>query len=407
MRPGILILLLLASGTSDITAAEPTNETPRVLTPSRSAFDTLSRFSSILEALQKNYVRPSAIYDAARATAALREYVHAIDPDADLLTPDEAAAANAPLPEGTGDLGLALTIRNDLPTIVAPRDGSAAQRAGLLAGECITAIDGQSTSHARLREIYERLRGPIGTKTTLTVLDPVTDERRDLRLERIAAPPPQITETTFLGAGILYCRVGEFSVPVVERLRTEVGKAKVQRASGLILDLRNNPGGTFNAAQAAASLFLPARADIVALDYANPAFRTTFVSDDSEKYTPRIILLVNRGTAAEAEIFAGALRDQKRARLVGSATAGQGRMSTLFPLSDGSALFVPTAYYLPPSKQPFHNTGLTPDVVVDLPRTVERQLATAGFGSFNWYEDKRAVQETDLQLARAFQLLTK
>lgn len=407
MRPGVPTFLSLVFAASLLPAAEPVGEQPRILTPSPSAFDSLSRFSTILESLQKNYVRPAAVHDADRVTVGLGEYVRSIDPDADLLTPEEALAATLPLPDGAGDLGLVLAIRNDLPTVVTPRDGSAAQRAGLIAGETITAINGQSTAHARLRDIHERLRGPIGSKITLRLVDPVSDERRDFQLERIVAPPPQITEVIFMGSGIVYCRVGEFSVAVVERLRAELAKAKIQRASGLILDLRNNPGGTFNAAQGAASLFLPPRAEIVALDYANPAFRTTFVSDDSNKYTPPLALLVNGGTAAEAEIFAAALRDNKRARLVGSRTAGQGRLSALFSMPDGASLLLPTAYYLPPSKQPFHDTGLTPDVVVELPRNVERQLATAGFGAFDWSENKRAVLETDLQLARAFQLLAK
>jgi hypothetical protein len=211
----------------------------------------------------------------------------------------------------------------------------------------------------------------------------------------------------YLNNAIAYCRIAAFTHPVVEQLHGLVKRAGGEKTRGMILDLRNNPGGTFDATLVAAKLFLPSKAEIVSLNYANPVFTTTFVNDVPGKFTKPIVILVNASTAAEAEIFAAALRDNKAARLVGATTAGHGVLIGKFPLSDGSVLSVPTAQYLPPSKQPFHRTGVKPDVVVELKPEDESRLAAAGFGSFNWMDDRREILQTDLPLARALELLAK
>jgi carboxyl-terminal processing protease len=384
---------------------EATNAT-QILSPNPTAFDTLSRFVSVLEVLRKHYIQPAAINDPAYATAALREYVRSLDSSADLLTADELAAATRPEPYAGADIGISLVIRNDYPAVVAPLDGGPAQRAGLFPGDEIIALDGQPLAHARLRDAVERLRGDIGSRLTLHVLDPVTHETRDVSLKR-ATPAPHMDDPIFLSRSIVYFRLPEFSADVVERLRPEILQPKVRQATGLILDLRNNPGGAFDAMRDAASLFLPARSEIVTVEYANPALRATFASESGNKFTAPVILLVNGGTAGEAEIFAAALRDHKRARLVGTTTFGCGRLISLYPLPDGSALSLPTADYLPPSKQSFNNTGLTPDVAAELPRRIERSLAAAGFGSFNRAHGRDRIITIDLPLARAVELLAK
>jgi carboxyl-terminal processing protease len=395
------ILLLAAPA---LFAADATTE-PQVLTPGPTAFNALSRFASVLEALQKHYIQPPLINDAGHTTAALREYIRSLDPEADLLTAEEAAVAPSTT-NTTGDVGLSVVVRYDYPTIVTPADGTAAQRAGLLAGDQLIAIDGRPMLHARLTEVTARLRGPVGSKLVARVRDPGTGETRDVPLKRASAPLP-MEDPVVLRHGIVYFRVPEFSVAVVERLRPELLQPQVRQAPGLILDLRNNPGGAFEAAQAAASLFLPARAEIVTLDYPVPGLRSSFGSDTGSKFTAPVVVLVNGGTAAEAEIFAAALRDNKRARLVGSRTFGRGYHFDLVRLPDGSSLWLPTADYMPPSGQSFHNTGLSPDVVVELPRKTERGLATAGFGSFRSLGSKDRLLATDLPLARAVELLAK
>ncbi|HUI07193.1 MAG TPA: S41 family peptidase [Verrucomicrobiae bacterium] len=378
---------------------------PRVLTPDNSStFASLSRFTELLDALQKYYIQPSRIRPGPNTTVALRAFVRSVDPEADLLSPEEVASTNA---AAGADVGIDCAIGDDYPVIIAPRDDSPAQEAGLLAGEQLMAVDGKSMLHARRVEVQQLLRGPANSPVTLRVLDPTTRATRDVRLQRAARKTPAGVVLKFLSGRIAYCRVPEFTHAAVEALHTAMARAKEERAPGVILDLRDNAGGKFEAAQVAASMFLPAGAPIVALDYADPSQRTSFVSDQGEKFTAPLVLLVNGGTAAEAEMVAAALQDHKRAQLIGSKTFGRGLLTTSVTLSDGCVLSVPTAYYRRPSNQIMHGIGVTPDIVVAVPRDTERLLAHIGFATFNWKNDKNAVLKTDLPLAKALAALAR
>lgn len=401
-RPIVSLLsyaLLLAG---DIHAADE----PRILTPAPSSFETLSRFTALLEALQNHYIQPARINTDWYTTVALRGFVRSIDPEADLLTPEEAAATNESA-NTAADIGLSFVIRDDFPTVISPRDGSPAESAGLLAGEQIIAISDIPTPHARRLEVDRLLRGPANSPVNLRVADPHTGAIRDLQLSRVTQGFARGAALRFLDNGVAYYRVSQFTQATVESFRAAMILAKGERPPGIILDLRNNPGGAFEAAQMAASFFLPQGTEVVSLKYANPALQTAFVSAESLNVTAPLVLLVNSGTAAEAEVFAAALQDNKRARVVGSRSFGRGLLATSIRLSDGSVLVVPTAYYLRPSKQILQGKGLTPDVIVELPREAERTLARAGFGTFDWRNDKAKVLATDLPLAKALSLLAK
>ncbi len=398
-------LLLLAAPA--LRAAVTPEANPAVVAPSGPARDVFVQFASALEDLQKHYIDPSKIHAGEHSTAALREFIRSLDPEADLYTPDEVSGIDAQVPPDLGDIGVSLALRKDYPTVVTARDNSSAQDTHLFTGDQIIAIDGQPLLHARLFDVAHRLQGTPLSTLKLRVLDPVSGETRQVVVERMVMRPAPGVHLKFLGQGVAYCRVPEFTQPVVESLLTELKKSKLQMAKALVLDLRNNPGGGFDTAMVAARLFLPDKAEIVSLEYGRPEYRTTFVSDGSYKCPLPLVVLVNEGTAAEAEIFAAALQDHKRARLVGSRTFGRGLLFGQFPLPDGSALFIPTAQFIPPSHKPFNSVGLTPDIAVEVPRETERRLETLGFGTFDWTQDKNEVLESDLTLARALQLFAK
>jgi len=377
-----------------------------VLTPGPSSYETLSRFTELLEAVQKNYVQPTRLNAGPHSTTAFRGFVRSVDPEADLLTPEEAATTNE-TDSTTANIGLSFAVRDDFPTVISTRDGSPAESAGLLAGEQILAIGNTPTPRARRIDVDRLLRGPPNSSVNLRVLDPGPGTVRNLRLQRTTQGSSPAPALRFLERGIAYYRVSEFTLPAVESFRAAMILAKSERAPGVILDLRNNPGGAFEAAQIAASFFLPMGTEVVSLDYANPALRTTFVTDESLRVTAPLVLLVNGGTAAEAEVFAAALQDNKRAPIVGSASFGRGFLATSIRLADGSALVLPTAYYTRPSKQILQDKGLTPDVIVELPRETERLLTRSGFGNFDWRNKKSEVLATDRPLAKALSLLPK
>jgi carboxyl-terminal processing protease len=385
-------------------AAVHAADEPRIITPTPSTFETLSRFTELLDTLQKNYVQPSRVNTEWYTTAALRAFVRSIDPDADLLTPEEAASTNE-LNAAAVDIGLAFVTRGGIPTVVSPLDGTPAQRAGLLAGDQIIAIDDTSTLLARRSEVERLLAAPPDSEVSVRVLDPASETVRILRLRRAAEGASPRPVLKLLDKGVAYYRLAEFSTSSLEGLRTAMTLARSGHATAIILDLRNNPGGSFLTVPPAASLFLPKDAEIASLEYAVPALHAGFLSEDGPKVTTPVILLVNGGTAAEAEVFASALQDNHRAQVVGSKTFGRGFLVMSAPLANGSVLVMPTAYYMRPSKQILQDKGLMPDVVVEWPREAERLAARAGFGAFDWKNDKATVLTTDLPLAKALSRL--
>jgi carboxyl-terminal processing protease len=379
---------------------------PRIITPTPSSFETLSRFTELLDTLQKNYAQPSRVNTEWYTTVALRAFVRSIDAEADLLTPEEAAStseSNA----APADIGLTFVTRGGIPTVVSPSDGSPAQRAGLLAGDQIIAIDNSSTLLARRSEVERLLGGPVDSEVSLRVIDPISGSVRDLHLHRAAHGSSRVTALRMLDKGVAYYRLAGFSKDTADNVRTAMTLVRSGHATGVILDLRNNPGGMFLAVQPVASMFLPTGTEITSLEYADPAMHTGFVSNEGAKVVTPIVVLVNGGTAAEAEAFAAALQDNNRARIVGSRTFGRGFLAMSTRLANGSVLVMPTAYYMRPSKQILQDKGLLPDVIVELPRETERSLALAGFGTFDWRNAKDEVLATDLPLAKAFSLLAK
>lgn len=401
MRHVLTMLGCLAAIAAPVRAADE----PRVITPTLSSFETLSRFTELLDTMQKSYVQPSRVNTEWYTTVALRAFVRSIDPEADLLTPEEAASTESNA--APADIGVTFVIRGGIPTVVSPSDGSPAQRAGLLAGDQIIAINNSSTLLARRYEMERLLGGPVDSAVSLRVVDPISGSIRDLHLHRAAQGSSPATTLRILDKGVVYYRLAEFSKETVENLRTAMTLARGEHVAGIILDLRNNPGGMFLAVQPAASIFLPKGAEIASLEYAVPALHTGFVSDDGAKTMTPIVVLVNGSTAAEAEVFAAALQDNHRAQIVGSKTFGRGFLAMSTRLANGSVLVMPTAYYMRPSKQILQDKGLVPDVIVELPRETERSLALAGFGAFDWRNAKAEVLATDLPLAKALSLLAK
>ncbi len=376
---------------------------PQVVTPpASSTFNAFTQFAQVLKTLQEHYIDPGKISSGQSVTTALRGFVRTLDADAELYAPGELD----PPADELVDFGARLVWRNGHPTVVSPRDGTTAQQAGLLSGEQIVAINDNPTANLRLIEVERQLRGRVGDNCLLRVLDPGTGVR-EIVVRRVAPAAAGQVGIRFLSGGVGYVRLGAFSPETANQLAEILNAPVRQRPSALILDLRNNHGVRFPTVQLTAQLFLPAGAEVLALDYPRSQRRATFVSKTKTPFTGPLVVLINAGTAEAAEVFAASLRDHQRARLVGTTTFGLGRQFQSFPLPDGSQLSLPVAFYLPPSKKPYHTTGVEPDVVVPLERDVERQLATAGFGHFTSPRAQKDSLARDRQLAKALELLTK
>jgi carboxyl-terminal processing protease len=371
-----------------------------VLAPPPSSFDTFSQLAEFLQQLEQHYVEPGQIHPATHTTATLRAFLRAVDPAASLLTPAELTALDEP------GVGLTLTLRDAEPTILTPHDGSPAQRAGLLPGERITGVDGRPVAGLSRGELTARLHGPAGSTIVLTVSDPATRQPRPVPLSR-NQPVPSKNDMTLVAAGVGYYRLAEFTPATVAQLRGVLAAPDTMPTQGLILDLRNNPGGSLNAAVAATGLFISNKSVVVTLAFPRATQRAPQTTHNPRPLLIPVALLVNAGTAAEAEVFAAALRDHQRARLVGATTAGCGRFVSQYRLTTGNLLELPVAYFETPNRNRFDRTGLAPDLAVSLPRDTERALARAGYGVFDWARNRANILATDRQFAAAMELLAK
>jgi carboxyl-terminal processing protease len=250
--------------------------------------------------------------------------------------------------------------------IVAPLDGSPAQKAGLRPGDIILKVNGQDVTGLPLTEVVGRILGPAGTSVTLTILNPSTGQTRDLTLVRARITVNNVTWQILPGTTVADVRIAGFSQGVTKDLQKALDEVHQQGATALILDLRNDPGGLLEEAVGTASQFLTS--GNVLLEK-NAQGQTTPVPIQPGGVAPDIpmVVLVNGGTASAAEIVAGALQDPHRATLVGETTFGTGTVLNEFSLSDGSALLLAVEEWLTPDGHTIWHKGITPNVVVALP----------------------------------------
>ena len=266
-------------------------------------------------------------------------------------------------------IGAEVKMKGGHVVIVTPLDGSPAQKAGLHPGQIIIAVNGQDITGLSLLQVVKRISGPAGTKVTLRILDPSTGLTQDVSLARASITVNNVTWHQLPGTNIAHLRIAGFSQGVTEDVKEVLNKIKEEKLMGLVLDLRNDPGGLLTEAVSTASLFLSG--GTVLLEK-NVKGQTTAVPVEKAGVALHIPMvgLVNGGTASAAEIMAGALQDHQRASLVGTTTFGTGTVLEQFPLSDGSALLLAVEEWMTPDGHTIWHKGIAPNLVVPLPEEV-------------------------------------
>ncbi len=297
-------------------------------------------------------------------------------------------------------IGAEVESKNGNLTIVAPMDGSPAQKAGLKPGDIIAKVDGKDITQLPLGQAVELVLGKAGTKVTLTILDPKTGASRDVTLVRAAITLHSVTWQQLPGTTVGHLRIAAFSSGVTRDLRQALSDMKKQGITGVILDLRSDPGGLLNEAEGVASQFL-ASGDVLEEQDAQGNISHDPVQPGGLATKMPVVVLIDHGTASAAEIVAAALQDGGRAQLIGETTFGTGTVLQQFPLPDGSALLIATKEWLTPKGRVIWRQGVSPDTAVELaadarplvPET-ERTLSAA---------DVQGSQ--DAQLLKALELL--
>jgi carboxyl-terminal processing protease len=263
-------------------------------------------------------------------------------------------------------IGVEIQIKGPHVVVVAPIDGSPAERAGVHPGDIILKIADEDVTDWPLAKVAERIAGRSGTKVTLTIQDPRSGLTRQVALVRTSVKLHEVTWHRVPGSSIAHVRVASFDAGATKELRAALQEIQRAGLKGVVLDLRNNPGGLLDEAVGVASQFLGDGVVLQAKD-AKGKIAPVPVEKGGVGTNVALAVLVNEGSASAAEIVAGALRDNRRADLVGNTTFGTGTVLQEFRLSDGSALLLAVEEWLTPNGQSFWHKGLTPDFPVLLP----------------------------------------
>ena len=329
-------------------------------------YEQLKLFTEVLSIVQNQYVDEvppkELIYSAIKGT------LRGLDPHSSFLDPDSYREMQVETTGSFGGLGIEITLRDDILTVVSPIDGTPAYRAGLQTGDRIVKIDGLSTKDMQLQDAVKRMRGRPGTKVTITVVREGWTEPKDVEIVREQIRVHSV-RTADLGGGVAYVKLRQFQEQTPGDLAAALDKASKAGMKALLLDLRGNPGGLLTAAVEVTEEFVE-DGKLVVYTEGRVRNQNMRFSANAKKSYPRLpmVVLVNQGSASASEIVAGALQDWGRAIVVGTQTFGKGSVQTIIPLSDGSGLRLTTAKYFTPKGRSIHGKGITPDIIVELPK---------------------------------------
>jgi carboxyl-terminal processing protease len=348
-------------------------------------YKNLELLTEVLRQIEKNYVEPQE--NRKLVQGAIKGMVQSLDPHSTFLSKEEHQDLLSETKGSFSGIGIEITVRDNVLTVVSPIEGSPAYKAGMQAGDRIIKIDGKVAADMTLPEAVKSIRGEKGTKVTLTVMREGSDKPLEFTVTRDVIPIRSV-RSTLLNPKIAYVRVSNFQSKTTADLSAEMEKLEGGRKlEGLILDLRNNPGGLLSQAIDVSDLFLEAGVIVSTKGReSSQDMKATAHKKKTDRSYP-IVVLVNGGSASAAEIVAGALQDNKRALILGTKTFGKGSVQTIIPLSDGSGLRLTTAMYYTPSGRSIQASGIEPDVEVKFIPPVEE----------DGKDKARMVREKDLK----------
>ncbi len=366
-------------------------------TDSGATYEQLRLFTEVLSIVQNQYVDEvppkELIYSAIKGT------LRGLDPHSSFLDPDSYKEMQVETSGSFGGLGIEITLKDDILTVVSPIDGTPAYRAGLQTGDRIVKIDGLATKDMQLPDAVKRMRGKPGSKVTISVVREGWAEPRDFEIVREQIRV-QSVRSHDLGNGVAYIRLRQFQEQSPHDIEAALEKFEKNGMKALVLDLRNDPGGLLTAAVEVSEKFIDDGRLVVYTEGRVRNQNMRFSAHAKKGYTKMpMVVLVNQGSASASEIVAGALQDWGRAIVVGTQTFGKGSVQTIIPLSDGSGLRLTTAKYFTPKGRSIHGKGITPDIIVEIPKEPagkERPLPSA---------DPMEELKKDVQVQRALDVV--
>ncbi len=378
-------------------------------------YEYLKVFTEVLTQIEKNYVEETKSIDLIHG--AIRGMLATLDPHSGYMPPDVYKEVQVETKGKFGGVGIQIGIRDKRLTVVAPIEDTPAYRAGIQSLDYIFKVDGESTKDMTLLDAVHRMRGPKGTKVTLTVIRKGVDEEIvvDLIRDEIMI---QSVRGRMLEGGVGYLRIAQFQEQTAAEQETVLSELKEKGMKSLIIDLRNNPGGLLSSAVGVTEKFIPSGKIVVSIKDRKGKRDEYRANAGDPLINIPIIVLVNAGSASASEILAGALQDWGRAVVVGTQTFGKGSVQTILPLSDGSGLRLTTAKYFTPDDRSIHGVGITPNIKVEsasapphpaVGEAEESKVPSTAKGNTDVEKTKEEREQElidkDVQLQKAIELL--
>ncbi|MDT4812503.1 Carboxy-terminal processing protease CtpB [compost metagenome] len=419
----LAMTLALLGGAPQLLAAEEPATLPATAVSGKAPLplDELRTFAEVLDRIKSAYVEP--VDDKTLLENAIKGMLSNLDPHSAYLEPEDFQELQESTSGEFGGLGIEVGAEDGFIKVVSPIDDTPASRAGIQPGDLIVKIDGQPTKGISLMDAVDKMRGKAGSKITLTL---VRDGGRPFDVELVrAAIKVKSVKSQLLEKGYGYLRITQFQVNTGE----EVGKALAKlrkdnnaRLSGLVLDLRNNPGGVLQSAVEVSDHFLKKGLIVYTKGrIANSELRFSADPADASEGVP-LVVLINGGSASAAEIVAGALQDHKRGVLMGTDSFGKGSVQTVLPLNNDRALKLTTALYYTPNGRSIQAQGIVPDIEVARAKVTREQdgesfkeadlaghLGNGNGGAERPSGSKKSAdprpQDDDFQLSQALNLL--
>lgn len=352
----------------------------------QSTYQQLETFANVLSILQENYVDE---IDARNVMeGAISGMLLSLDPHSSYLKPEDFKELQEETEGSFSGIGIEVTIEDGLLTVVSPIEETPADRAGLKAKDIIVKINGELTQSMNPMEAIKKLRGPAGSEIILAIHRAGWEELRDFSLTRDTIPLHSVKES-FLEPGLAYIRITNFQSQTTKDVQDALQKLQQQHPiNGLILDLRNNPGGLLDQAVSVTDIFLDGGLVVYTKGRVREQNMTFQAHGNGGKNLFPLVVLVNEGSASASEIVTGAIQDHKRGIIVGTKTFGKGSVQTILSLPEGAGLRMTTARYYTPSGRSIQATGITPDVDVPF---------TSSEGKAKKYTPPVFIKEADLK----------
>ncbi|HVM32411.1 MAG TPA: S41 family peptidase [bacterium] len=359
-------ILLVGLSAISFAAGAATQAPASAKAQSEEVYKYLKPFTDVLAIIQEKYVDEDKTHTRDLIYGAIQGMVGTLDPFSQFMTPDEYKDMQTETSGKFGGLGIEIAIKDERLTVMTPIEGTPADKAGVRSGDKIIKIDGKPTDGMGINDAVKLLRGKVGTSVTVTLLREGLNEAFDVTLTRDVIKVQSVRSYRLPG-DIGYVRVSEFIDNTTDDFVAAVEALQKQAPlKGLILDLRNDPGGLLNEAIGVSDYFTPSGKLIVSTKGRNADQTEEFKARDGEKFDPKkpVVVMVNGGSASGSEIVSGCLKDWKRAVLIGEKTFGKGSVQTILPLddSDGAALRLTMAKYYTPSGVCIHGVGIEPDL---------------------------------------------